>query len=149
MPPDSASSGDRVWTRRWRARVIDDACRELDRRAEMLERRRECGFVRECHGDLHLRNIGRWRDDRRSSTASSLTTRFPARTFLRSRVSPDGSLAAKTAAPCQHRVEPLPGRDDRFRRRPSPAAVSVLPGGGSRQDERDGSTPLARRATPL
>jgi aminoglycoside phosphotransferase family enzyme/predicted kinase len=38
-------------------RVIDASCRELDRRAEMLERRRESGFVRQCHGDLHLRNI--------------------------------------------------------------------------------------------
>ena len=38
-------------------RVTDAACRELDRRAEMLERRRESGFVRQCHGDLHLRNI--------------------------------------------------------------------------------------------
>ena len=39
------------------ARVTDDARRELERRAAMLERRRESGFVRQCHGDLHLRNI--------------------------------------------------------------------------------------------
>ena len=38
-------------------RVTDDSRRELDRRAEMLERRRKSGFVRQCHGDLHLRNI--------------------------------------------------------------------------------------------
>jgi aminoglycoside phosphotransferase family enzyme/predicted kinase len=38
-------------------RVTDGSCRELDRRAELLERRREDGFVRHCHGDLHLRNI--------------------------------------------------------------------------------------------
>ena len=38
-------------------RVTDDSRRELDRRAEMLERRRQSGFVRQCHGDLHLRNI--------------------------------------------------------------------------------------------
>jgi aminoglycoside phosphotransferase family enzyme/predicted kinase len=38
-------------------RVTDDSRRELDRRGEMLERRRESGFVRQCHGDLHLRNI--------------------------------------------------------------------------------------------
>jgi hypothetical protein len=37
--------------------VTEDACRELDRRAEILERRRESGLVRQCHGDLHLRNI--------------------------------------------------------------------------------------------
>lgn len=38
-------------------RVTDDSSRELDRLAETLERRRESGFVRQCHGDLHLRNI--------------------------------------------------------------------------------------------
>jgi uncharacterized protein len=38
-------------------RVTDGSCRELDRRSELLERRRESGFVRQCHGDLHLRNI--------------------------------------------------------------------------------------------
>ena len=42
----------------WQAyRVTDVSCRELDRCAELLERRREDGFVRQCHGDLHLRNI--------------------------------------------------------------------------------------------
>jgi predicted kinase len=39
------------------ARVTDDARRELDRRAALIERRRESGCVRQCHGDLHLRNI--------------------------------------------------------------------------------------------
>jgi aminoglycoside phosphotransferase family enzyme/predicted kinase len=39
------------------SRMTDDAVRELDRRAEMLERRRESGLVKQCHGDLHLRNI--------------------------------------------------------------------------------------------
>jgi uncharacterized protein len=38
-------------------RVNADARRELDRRAALLERRREAGLVRQCHGDLHLRNI--------------------------------------------------------------------------------------------
>jgi aminoglycoside phosphotransferase family enzyme/predicted kinase len=38
-------------------RVAADSRRELDRHAELLERRREAGFVRQCHGDLHLRNI--------------------------------------------------------------------------------------------
>ena len=38
-------------------RVTDDACRELEERAALLEWRRESGFVRQCHGDLHLRNI--------------------------------------------------------------------------------------------
>jgi uncharacterized protein len=38
-------------------RVIERASGELERRTEALERRRETGFVRQCHGDLHLRNI--------------------------------------------------------------------------------------------
>jgi aminoglycoside phosphotransferase family enzyme/predicted kinase len=38
-------------------RVTDQSCRELDRHAELLERRRAEGLVRQCHGDLHLRNI--------------------------------------------------------------------------------------------
>ena len=31
--------------------------REIERRGPLLERRRRTGFVRQCHGDLHLRNI--------------------------------------------------------------------------------------------
>jgi hypothetical protein len=38
-------------------RLIDDARRELDRRGALLEARRRAGYVRQCHGDLHLRNI--------------------------------------------------------------------------------------------
>jgi len=33
------------------------ALAELERQAPLLDRRREAGFVRQCHGDLHLRNI--------------------------------------------------------------------------------------------
>ena len=39
------------------SRVTDDARGELDRRGALLDGRRESGFVRQCHGDLHLRNI--------------------------------------------------------------------------------------------
>ena len=38
-------------------RVTDDSRRELERRADLLDERRRAGFVRQCHGDLHLRNI--------------------------------------------------------------------------------------------
>jgi predicted kinase len=38
-------------------RVIHDTSRELERQSDLLERRRQSGFVRQCHGDLHLRNI--------------------------------------------------------------------------------------------
>jgi aminoglycoside phosphotransferase family enzyme/predicted kinase len=38
-------------------RVIADTYLELERRAALLDARRQSGFVRQCHGDLHLRNI--------------------------------------------------------------------------------------------
>jgi hypothetical protein len=38
-------------------RVTDRARHELQRRAALLDERRATGFVRQCHGDLHLRNI--------------------------------------------------------------------------------------------
>ena len=38
-------------------RLIDDSRRELERHGSLLDLRREFGFVRHCHGDLHLRNI--------------------------------------------------------------------------------------------
>jgi uncharacterized protein len=44
---DSEVSADLIVTTR----------RELERQALVLERRREAGWVRECHGDLHLRNV--------------------------------------------------------------------------------------------
>ena len=125
-------------------RVTDDACRELDRRAEMLERRRESGFVRQCHGDLHLRNIvlldGRPTlfDGVEFNDEISCTDVFYDLAFLLMDL-----WRRQTAAPCQHRLEPLPGRDGRLRRRLSLAAVSVLQGGRSRQDERDGGATSA------
>jgi uncharacterized protein len=39
------------------SRLTDDSWNALSRCEEILERRRESGFVRQCHGDLHLRNI--------------------------------------------------------------------------------------------
>ena len=39
------------------ARLTDDSRAALDRHAGLLDRRRASGFVRQCHGDLHLRNI--------------------------------------------------------------------------------------------
>jgi len=40
-------------------RLGTDARAAIDRQGSLLEARREAGFVRECHGDLHLRNIVR------------------------------------------------------------------------------------------
>ncbi|MCC8400529.1 AAA family ATPase [Paraburkholderia sp. MMS20-SJTN17] len=37
--------------------------RQLDALAPVIERRRTEGFVRGCHGDLHLDNVVRWRGD--------------------------------------------------------------------------------------
>jgi predicted kinase len=37
--------------------LTDEARRELDRQAALLDARRQAGQVRQCHGDLHLRNI--------------------------------------------------------------------------------------------
>jgi predicted kinase len=39
------------------ARLTTSTRVELDRRGRLLDARREAGFVRQCHGDLHLRNI--------------------------------------------------------------------------------------------
>ena len=120
-------------------RVTDDSCRELDRRAELLERRRESGFVRQCHGDLHLRNIvlldgATDAVRRRRVQRRDLVHRCP----VRSRVSLDGSLAATAPAARERRLEPLSGRDRRSQRRASLAAVLVVPSGGAREDERHG-----------
>jgi uncharacterized protein len=40
-------------------RLTDDARRALDRMGDLLDARRDDGRVRQCHGDLHLRNIVR------------------------------------------------------------------------------------------
>jgi aminoglycoside phosphotransferase family enzyme/predicted kinase len=40
----------------WR-QLTDNARREVNRQAALLDARREAGQVRQCHGDLHLRNI--------------------------------------------------------------------------------------------
>lgn len=38
-------------------RLTEDARAELDKRGALLDERRASGLVRQCHGDLHLRNI--------------------------------------------------------------------------------------------
>jgi aminoglycoside phosphotransferase family enzyme len=39
------------------SRVTSESLHELDRRGALLDGRRDSGSVRQCHGDLHLRNI--------------------------------------------------------------------------------------------
>jgi aminoglycoside phosphotransferase family enzyme len=47
---------------------------ELDRRRPLLDARARAGYVRQCHGDLHLRNIVRLHDSRYCSMPSSSMT---------------------------------------------------------------------------
>ena len=56
---DFASQPARVFDVDDCRRVGADARAEIERRGSLLEARRAAGFVRECHGDLHLRNIVR------------------------------------------------------------------------------------------
>jgi uncharacterized protein len=42
------------------ARLRETQCAALDRIGALLERRREMGHVRHCHGDLHLGNVCLW-----------------------------------------------------------------------------------------
>jgi len=53
---DFAKYEDTLGQERWRA--VTALCRDaLSRHADLLDARRRDGFVRRCHGDLHLRNI--------------------------------------------------------------------------------------------
>jgi aminoglycoside phosphotransferase family enzyme/predicted kinase len=54
---DFARYGARLFDSADYARVTDDSYGELERHGALLDTRRETGFVRQCHGDLHLRNI--------------------------------------------------------------------------------------------
>jgi aminoglycoside phosphotransferase family enzyme len=56
--------------------LTDSARVELGRRAELLDRRRDAGAVRQCHGDLHPRNIVLLDGEPTLSMASSSTMRF-------------------------------------------------------------------------
>jgi len=49
--------GGSIFDRALVERVATKTRAELDRRAALLEERRASGYVRHCHGDLHLRNI--------------------------------------------------------------------------------------------
>src|SRR5690625_2511669 len=44
------------------ARLIDAKRQALGANAQLLDRRREEGFVRRCHGDLHLGNVVLWQE---------------------------------------------------------------------------------------
>ena len=57
MPTDSLEFGAAFLERSACDRVIADTRHELERRGTLLDARRQSGFVRQCHGDLHLRNI--------------------------------------------------------------------------------------------
>jgi hypothetical protein len=52
-----AEEGHGILDRALAERLTKDSHAVLSRDAALLDRRRQGGFVRECHGDLHLRNI--------------------------------------------------------------------------------------------
>ena len=51
------ATATQVFDREEAQRLTTAAVAELDRRGARLDRRRDAGLVRQCHGDLHLRNI--------------------------------------------------------------------------------------------
>ncbi len=52
-----AEQGRDILDRATCAELTTNAQRELTRHAQLLDARRFSGFVRQCHGDLHLRNL--------------------------------------------------------------------------------------------
>ena len=131
------------------SRVTDDSRRELERRADMLEHRRQSGFVRHCHGDLHLRNIvllegrptlfdGVEFNDEISCTDVLYDLAFLLMDLWRRGLPRHANVVWNRYL----------ARDGRLRRRLSFTAVSVLQSGRSREDERHGGTTPGRRATP-
>ena len=77
-------------------RFTADSRAVLERDALLLDRRRQEGYVRECHGDR------RHRIQRRDRLHGRV---------LRSGIPPDGSLASGAAATCEHGVEHIRRRD--------------------------------------
>lgn len=52
-----AVEGERIFDPGTSARIINRTRDTLARHSVLLDARRDAGFVRQCHGDLHLRNI--------------------------------------------------------------------------------------------
>ena len=101
----------------------------------LLEERGRQGFVRRCHGDLHLANIVSI--DAAAGAVRRHRVRRPDgnhRRALRSRIRIDGPVAPRSAARGQYRAEPLSRRDSgrKSRRALRTAAVHVHPGGDPR-----------------
>ncbi len=130
------------------SRVTDDSRRELERRAELLERRRESGFVRQCHGDLHLRNIvlldGRPTlfdavefNDEIACTDVLYDLAFLLMDLWRRRLPRHANAVLNRYLAETADLEHV-----------AAAAVSVLPGSSSGEDERHGGAASERRAAP-
>ena len=124
------------------------AYRELERHADVLERRRESGFVRQCHGDLHLRNIVLLDGRPTLFDAVEFNDEIACTDVLYDLAFLLMDLWRAAAASRQYRVGTLPARDGGRRRRLSSAALPVLPSGGPGEDERDRGDAPGRRATP-
>jgi aminoglycoside phosphotransferase family enzyme/predicted kinase len=52
-----AEQGAKIFEAAMCTRLTDRARRALERQHALLDGRRDAGYVRQCHGDLHLRNI--------------------------------------------------------------------------------------------
>jgi hypothetical protein len=119
------------------SRLTDDAFTELERRGTLLDARRGSGFVRQCHGDLHLRNIvlldGRPTlfDGVEFIDEISYTDVLADLAFLA-----DGPLATPPAPLRQRGLEPVRGGHRRPGGRLPAAAASLVSCGGPPMSEK-------------
>ena len=119
--------------------VTADTLREIERHAALLEMRRAGGLVRQCHGDLHLRNIVLLDGRPTLFDAIEFNDEIACTDVLYDLGVPaDGPVAASAPRTCQRRVERLPCRRRRSLWHLPDAAVPVVPGGGSGKNERNG-----------
>ena len=90
------------------------ALAELERQAPLLDRRRAAGFVRQCHGDLHLRNIVLLDGEPTPFDAIEFNDAIACGDVLYDLAFlVDGSVAARAPAARQRAAWPLHGRDAR------------------------------------
>ena len=96
--------------------------------------RRQSGMVRECHGDLHARNIVRWRQQWMPFDCLEFDPELRWIDVISDVAFLFMDLVSRHRDRPRPRVpEPLPGGDRRLRGTASVAAVCRLPGAGARQ----------------
>ena len=140
-----ASCLDPVAVRRLTGRARD----ELETRAALLEHRRVSGCVRQCHGDLHLRNMvlldgqptlfdGVEFNDEIACTDVLYDLAFLLMDLWRRRLPRHANAVWNRYL----------GETVRSRWPPGAAVVSLLPRRGAREDERHGRADAGRRRRP-